>query len=50
MGAEMAKGMARPHQNDGNPYTEVLNRTRKYVASTTLAEPLPSSGSSAAAS
>jgi dihydrofolate reductase len=25
----------------GNPYTEVLNNTRKYVASTTLAEPLP---------
>jgi len=24
-----------------NPYTEVLNNTRKYVASTTLAEPLP---------
>jgi dihydrofolate reductase len=25
----------------GNPYTEVLNNTRKYVASATLAEPLP---------
>jgi dihydrofolate reductase len=25
----------------GNPYTEVLNNTQKYVASTTLAEPLP---------
>src|ERR1700750_3204736 len=24
-----------------NPYTDVLNRTRKYVASTTLSEPLP---------
>jgi dihydrofolate reductase len=24
-----------------NPYTEVLNNTQKYVASTTLAEPLP---------
>lgn len=29
-----------PHQKD-NPYTEVLNNTQKYVASTTLAEPLP---------
>jgi dihydrofolate reductase len=29
-----------PKQTD-NPYTEVLNRTRKYVASTTLIEPLP---------
>lgn len=26
---------------DGNPYTEVLERKRKYVASRTLAEPLP---------
>jgi dihydrofolate reductase len=25
----------------GNPYTEVLNNTQKYVASTTLREPLP---------
>jgi len=25
----------------GNPFTEVLDRTRKYVASTTLTEPLP---------
>jgi dihydrofolate reductase len=25
----------------GNPYTEVLNNTRKYVVSSTLAEPLP---------
>jgi dihydrofolate reductase len=29
-----------PKRTD-NPYTEVLNRTRKYVASTTLTEPLP---------
>jgi dihydrofolate reductase len=29
-----------PHQTD-NPYTEVLNNTQKYVASTTLKEPLP---------
>jgi dihydrofolate reductase len=29
----------------GNPFTEVLNSTRKYVASTTLAEPLPWSNS-----
>jgi dihydrofolate reductase len=29
-----------PNRTD-NPYTEVLNRTQKYVASTTLAEPLP---------
>jgi dihydrofolate reductase len=29
-----------PHQTD-NPYTEVLNNTLKYVASTTLNEPLP---------
>lgn len=29
-----------PHQTD-NPFTEVLNNTRKYVASTTLEEPLP---------
>jgi dihydrofolate reductase len=29
-----------PHRT-GNPYTEVLNRTRKYVASRTLSEPLP---------
>jgi len=28
-----------------NPYTEVLNRTEKYVASNTLAEPLPWSNS-----
>src|SRR5215213_3312913 len=30
-----------PKQTDGNPYTEVLNRTQKYVASTTLEDPLP---------
>jgi dihydrofolate reductase len=29
-----------PRQTD-NPFTEVLDNTRKYVASTTLAEPLP---------
>ena len=29
-----------PHQTD-NPFTEVLDGTRKYVASTTLREPLP---------
>lgn len=29
-----------PHRTD-NPYTEVLNRTTKYVASRTLSEPLP---------
>jgi dihydrofolate reductase len=29
-----------PSRTD-NPYTEVLNKTQKYVASTTLAEPLP---------
>ena len=28
-------------EQTGNPFTEVLNSTRKYVASTTLAEPLP---------
>jgi dihydrofolate reductase len=33
-----------PHQKD-NPFTEVLNNTLKYVASTTLAEPLPWSNS-----
>jgi dihydrofolate reductase len=30
-----------PHQTDGNPYTEVLDNTQKYVVSTTLTEPLP---------
>ncbi|HEX6468886.1 MAG TPA: dihydrofolate reductase family protein [Streptosporangiaceae bacterium] len=29
-----------PHRTD-NPYTEVLNKTQKYVVSTTLSEPLP---------
>ncbi|BDT86549.1 dihydrofolate reductase [Nocardia cyriacigeorgica] len=29
-----------PHQS-GNPFTEVLNKTDKYVASFTLSEPLP---------
>jgi dihydrofolate reductase len=29
-----------PHQTD-NPFTEALNRTQKYVVSTTLTEPLP---------
>jgi dihydrofolate reductase len=33
-----------PKQTD-NPFTEVLNTTLKYVASTTLAEPLPWSNS-----
>ncbi|EQD43504.1 riboflavin biosynthesis protein RibD domain protein, partial [mine drainage metagenome] len=30
-----------PKRKD-NPYTEVLNKTQKYVASRTLQEPLPS--------
>ncbi len=30
----------RPHQTD-NPFTDVLTHSRKYVASTTLTEPLP---------
>jgi dihydrofolate reductase len=30
-----------PKQTDGNPVTEVLNRSQKYVVSTTLQEPLP---------
>lgn len=29
-----------PHRTD-NPFTDVLNKRQKYVASTTLAEPLP---------
>jgi dihydrofolate reductase len=33
-----------PHQTD-NPFTQVLNNTQKYVASTTLEEPLPWSSS-----
>ena len=32
-------------EQTGNPFTEVLNSTRKYVASATLAEPLPWSNS-----
>lgn len=30
-----------PHQTDGNPYTEKLNKVQKYVVSSTLTEPLP---------
>jgi dihydrofolate reductase len=30
-----------PNRKDGNPFTEVLNNTQKYVASRTLKEPLP---------
>lgn len=30
-----------PNQPAPNPFTEVLNNTQKYVASTTLTEPLP---------
>ncbi len=30
-----------PNRKDGNPFTEVLNNAPKYVASTTLREPLP---------
>ena len=30
-----------PKRKDGNPFTEVLNNAQKYVASTTLSEPLP---------
>jgi dihydrofolate reductase len=30
-----------PKRTDGNPFTEVLNHRQKYVASTTLTEPLP---------
>jgi dihydrofolate reductase len=30
-----------PKQTDGNPFTDVLNNARKYVASTTLDDPLP---------
>ena len=33
-----------PHRTD-NPFTDVLNTTQKYVASTTLKEPLPWSNS-----
>jgi len=30
-----------PNRTDDNPFTTVLNNARKYVASTTLEEPLP---------
>lgn len=30
-----------PNQAEPNPFTDVLNKTQKYVASTTLSEPLP---------
>src|ERR1700732_1570214 len=30
-----------PNRTDDNPFTAVLNNTQKYVASTTLEEPLP---------
>jgi dihydrofolate reductase len=30
-----------PNQKDPNPFTEVLNNTQKYVASTMMKEPLP---------
>lgn len=30
-----------PKQTDGNPFTDVLNRSTKYVVSRTLREPLP---------
>src|SRR5712671_6323697 len=30
-----------PNRTDNNPFTTVLNNTQKYVASTTLKEPLP---------
>jgi dihydrofolate reductase len=34
-----------PNRKDDNPYTDRLNKTRKYVASRTLKEPLPWSNS-----
>lgn len=34
-----------PKRTDGNPYTERLNQSRKYVVSRTLREPLPWSNS-----
>jgi dihydrofolate reductase len=34
-----------PKRTDNNPFTAVLNSTQKYVASTTLEEPLPWSNS-----
>jgi dihydrofolate reductase len=30
-----------PNRTDGNPFTDILNNLQKYVASTTLKEPLP---------
>jgi dihydrofolate reductase len=30
-----------PKQTDDNPFTEILNRTQKHVASRTMSEPLP---------
>ncbi|MEV6596193.1 dihydrofolate reductase family protein [Actinoplanes sp. NPDC051346] len=39
-----------PQQADGNPFTEVLDNTRKYVVSTTLTDPLPWVNSSLLAS
>ncbi len=30
-----------PKRNDGNPFTDVLNRRQKYVVSRSLVEPLP---------
>jgi dihydrofolate reductase len=55
MAGEMAKGMGRTELllgrrtyedffsfwQEDNPFTEVLDNTQKYVASTTLSEPLP---------
>src|SRR5260370_39915356 len=35
-----------PNRTDGNPFTTVLNNTRKYVASTTRKAPLPCVNSS----
>jgi dihydrofolate reductase len=29
------------HRMDGNPFTEMMNNVQKYVASSTLTEPLP---------
>ncbi|HTP02796.1 MAG TPA: dihydrofolate reductase family protein [Anaerolineales bacterium] len=34
-----------PNRTDGNPFTDVLNRARKYVCSRTLNDPLPWSNS-----
>jgi dihydrofolate reductase len=34
-----------PDRKDGNPFTDVLNKTQKYVASRTLKAPLPWSNS-----